>query len=95
MFGSEALILPNVNPVGYMWDFVRKRNDENEIVRWHAFWRKVSLISPGIDYDETYSLVMDVVTFHYLVSLVVSEKLNMQLMDMIASYLYGDLNTEI
>ena len=50
---------------------------------------------PGIDYDETYSLVMDVITFHYLISLVVSEKLNMQLMNVVIAYLYGDLNTEI
>ena len=28
---------------------------------------------PGIDYDETYSLVMDVIALHYPVSLVVSE----------------------
>ena len=50
---------------------------------------------PGIDYDETYSLVMDIITFHYLSSLVVSEKLNMQLMNVVIAYLYGDLKTEI
>ena len=50
---------------------------------------------PGIDYDETYSLVMDIITFHYLISLVVSEKLNMQLMNVVIAYLFGDLNTEI
>ena len=50
---------------------------------------------PGIDYEETYSPVMDVITFRYLVSLVVSEKLNMQLMDVVTAYLYGDLDTEI
>ena len=48
---------------------------------------------PGINYEETYSPVMDVITFCYLVSLVVSEKLNMQLMDVVTAYLYGDLDT--
>ncbi|KAK9907230.1 hypothetical protein M0R45_000963 [Rubus argutus] len=38
---------------------------------------------------------MDVITFRYLISLVVSEKLNMQLMDVVTAYLYGDLDTEI
>ena len=38
---------------------------------------------------------MDVITFCYLVSLVVSEKLNMQLIDVVTAYLYGDLDTEI
>ena len=53
------------------------------------------LSTPGIDYDETSSLVMDVITFHYLISLVVSKKLNMQLMNVVIAYLFGDLNTEI
>ena len=53
------------------------------------------LSTPGIDYDETYSLVMDIIMFHYLISLVVSKKLNMQLMNVVMAYLYGDLNTEI
>ena len=38
---------------------------------------------------------MDVITFRYLVSLVVSEKLDMQLMDVVTAYLYGDLDSEI
>ncbi|KAK9922711.1 hypothetical protein M0R45_031161 [Rubus argutus] len=38
---------------------------------------------------------MDVITFRYLISLVVFEKLNMQLMDVVTAYLYGDLDTEI
>ena len=50
---------------------------------------------PEIDYEETYSPVMDVITFCYLVSLVVSEKLDMQLMDVIMTYLYRDLDSEI
>jgi hypothetical protein len=45
----------------------------------------------GIDYEETYSPVMDVMTFNYLTSLVVSEKLDMQLMSVVKTYLYGDL----
>ena len=50
---------------------------------------------PEIDYDETYSPVMDVISFHYLISLVVFEKLSMQLMDVVTAYLYGDLDTKI
>ena len=33
--------------------------------------------------------------FYYLISLVVSEKLSMQLMDVVTAYLYGDLHTKI
>ena len=38
---------------------------------------------------------MDATTLHYLVILVVSEELTMQLMDVVTSYLYGDLDMEI
>ena len=50
---------------------------------------------PGIDYDETYSPVMDIIIFQYLISLSVSEGINMRLMDVITAYLYGMLENDI
>ena len=50
---------------------------------------------PGIDYDETYSPVMDMITFHFLISLVLFEKLEMRLMDIVTAYLYGSLDSNI
>ena len=89
-------IPPNTKPIGHKLVFVRKRNEKNEIVRYKARLVTQGFSQrPGIDYEETYSPVMDVITFRYLVSLVVSEKLNMQLMDVVTAYLYGDLDTEI
>ena len=38
---------------------------------------------------------MDAITFRYLISLAISEKLNMRLMDVVTAYLYGDLDTDI
>ncbi|KAL6191229.1 hypothetical protein ACLB2K_037620 [Fragaria x ananassa] len=38
---------------------------------------------------------MDIITFRYLVSLVVSEKLDMHLMDVVTAYLYRDLDSKI
>ena len=76
VFGSIIPIPKNVKPVGYKWIFVRKRNEKNKIIRYKA--RLVAqgfLQRPGIDYDETYSPVMDAITFRYLISLVVSKKL--------------------
>ncbi|KAM2817807.1 hypothetical protein COP1_041878 [Malus domestica] len=96
VFGPVVPTPPHVKPVGYKWVFVRKRNEKNEIVRYKARLVAQGFSQrPGIDYDKTYSPVMDVITFRYLISLVVSEKLDIQLMDVVTAYLYGDLDTEI
>ena len=85
-----------MKPVSYKWVFVRKHNDKNEIVRYKACLVAQGFSQrPGIDYDETYSLVMDIITFRYLISLSVSEGLDMRLMDVITAYLYGMLENDI
>ena len=50
---------------------------------------------PGIDYEETYSPVMDAITFRYLISLAVSEGLDMRLMYVVTTYLYGSLDANV
>ena len=75
---------------------VKPVDERNEIVRFKA--RLVAqgfLQRPGIDYEETYSPVMDAITFRYLISLVVSERLEMHLMDVVTAYLYGMLDTDV
>ena len=52
-------------------------------------------LRPGIDYEETYSPVMDAITFRYLISLAVSEGLDMRLMDVVTTYLYGSLDANV
>ena len=71
---------------------VRKRNDKNEIARYKARLVAQGFSQrPGIDCDEMYSPVMGIITFRYLISLLVSEGLDMRLMDVITAYLYGML----
>ena len=48
-----------------------------------------------IDYEKTYSPVMDVTTFRYLIYLAVSEGLDIQLMDVVTTYLYGSIDTSV
>ena len=50
---------------------------------------------PGIDFNESYSPVMSGITFRYLISLAVQNRLPMQLMDVVTAYLYGSLDSEI
>ena len=96
VIGPIILTPEAVRPVGYKWVFVRKRNEKNEIVRY-----KARLVTQGfsqrpeIDYEETYSPVMDAITFRYLISLTVSKNLEMRLMDVVTAYLYGSLDSDI
>ena len=66
--------------VGYKWVFVRKSNERNEIMRYKArlvaqdFSQK-----PGIDYEETYAPIMNVITFRSLINLVITENLDMRI----------------
>jgi hypothetical protein len=50
---------------------------------------------PSIDYEETYAPVMDAITFKIMISLVITENLDMRLMDVVTAYLYGSLDNDI
>ena len=83
-------------PVRYKWVFIRKHNEKNEIIRY-----KARLMAQGfsqrldIDYEETYSPIMDAITFRFLISLVIIKNLDMRLMDVVTTYLYGSLDNDI
>ena len=49
----------------------------------------------GIGYEETYSPIMDATTFRYLIYLVVSEGVDMWLMDVVTLYLYRSIDTNV
>lgn len=76
--------------------FSFKKNEKNEITRY-----KNRLVAqdfsqrPGVDYKNIYSPVMDAITFRYLVSLTTSRNLEMYLMHVLTTYLYGSLDNEI
>jgi len=51
VFGPRVQTLEGVSSVGYMWVFVWKRNEKNEIVRYKAkLVAQGFLQKPGIDY---------------------------------------------
>ncbi|KAL0300144.1 UNVERIFIED_CONTAM: Retrovirus-related Pol polyprotein from transposon RE1 [Sesamum calycinum] len=64
VFGPVVLTPEDVKSVGYKWVFVRKRNEQGKIVRY-----KTRLVAqgfsqrPSIDYEETYSFIVDATTF--------------------------------
>ncbi|XP_060217108.1 uncharacterized mitochondrial protein AtMg00820-like [Lycium barbarum] len=87
VFGPIVRTPEDVKPVGYKWVFVQKRNEKGEVVRYKARLVAQGFSQrPGIDYVETYSPVVDAITFGYLINLAVREKLDMQLMDVVTAY---------
>ena len=96
VFGPIVQTPASIKPVGNKWVFVRQRNDNNDIIKY-----KTRLVVQGfsqrpvIDYEETYSPVMDAITFRFLTSLAVTEELDTRLMDVITAYLYGFIDSDI
>jgi Reverse transcriptase (RNA-dependent DNA polymerase) len=50
---------------------------------------------PGVDYEETYSPIVNAITLRFLISLTITENLQMRLMDVVTAYLYGSLDNDI
>jgi hypothetical protein len=65
-------------PVGFKWVFIRKKNKNNEVVRY-----KVMLVAqefmqrPDIDFNETYSPIINGMIFRYLISLAIQNHLSL------------------
>ena len=92
IFGLVVQTPEDVKPVRYKWVC----NENNEIIRY-----KTQLVAqgflqrPGINYEETYFPIMDEIAFCFLISLAVPEGLDMCLMDVITTYLYGSMDNDI
>ena len=68
---------PKTFPVGFKWVFVRKQNENNEVVRYKARLVAQGFTQrPGFDFNETYSPVMSGIMFRYLISLAVQNCLS-------------------
>lgn len=96
VFGPITKTPPGEHLTGYKWTFIKKRNAKGETVRHKArLVAKGFTQIPGRDYDLTYSPVMDVTTYRYLINFAQRHQLVMHQMDIVTAYLYGYLDTEI
>ena len=50
---------------------------------------------PVINYDEIYSPIVDAITFRFLISLTIHEMLEICLMDVVTTYLYGLIDNDV
>jgi hypothetical protein len=96
VFGHVVQTPEGVSPVGYKWAFVRKRNEKNEIGKYKALLVVQGFLQKhGIDYEETYSLVIDTITFRFFISLKVTKFLDMRVMNVVTTYLYKLIDDHI
>ena len=96
VFGPVVQTRKDVKLFGYKWVFVQKSNENNEIIRYKAQLVAQGFSeSLGVDYEETYSPIMDTITSHFLISLIVSKGLDMTLMDVITTYLHESVDNDI
>ena len=82
---------------GYKFGFEKKNSGkESQYMFSHPETGPGQTENRGVtDYEETYYPIMDATTFRYLIYLVVSEGLDMRLMDVVTTYLYRSINTNV
>jgi hypothetical protein len=96
VFSNVIPTPPMTYPVGFKWVFTRKQNENNEAMRYKARLVAQGFTQrPGIDFNETYSPVMNGITFGYLISLATQKRLSLQLMEVVTTYLCGSLDSDI
>ena len=96
IFSPIEITPKGINPLDCKWVFVRKRVQFGNVSQY-----KARLVTQGftqhlgIDYEETYSPMMNLITLRYLLSLAVDKKLKTRLMDVVTTYMYGSLDIGI
>jgi hypothetical protein len=82
--------------IGCRWVLATKRNAEGEIIK-HKAWLVTQGFSqiPGMDFDETFSPVMQLESFRVLLAMAIQLDLEIHQMDVVGAYLNGELQEEI
>jgi hypothetical protein len=83
-------------PIGYRWVFALKKDASGKVVRYKArLVAKGYAQTFGQDYSETYAPVMDATTYRYLLAIAAQYGLEVETMDVVTAYLYGDLDRDL
>jgi len=87
---------PDRVPIGNRWTYAKKFNSDGVLTRHKArLVGKGYTQIPGQDYTETFSPVMRMDTFRFLMSLVAAKNLECQQMDVVGAFLNGELKETI
>jgi hypothetical protein len=86
---------------GSMWIVIIPKSKNRFMERSPMKTYKARLVAQGftqrpeVDFNKTYSPVINGITFRYLISLAIQKHLSLQLMDVMTAYLYGSLDSDI
>lgn len=87
---------PQAKPLGSKWGFHVKYNSDGSTSFYKArFVAKGFLQRPGVDYDETYSLVAKHTTVHVILSLAATFDWTLRQLDVNNDFLHGNLAKEV
>jgi hypothetical protein len=96
VFGVPQPRTHDMKPIRSKWVFAKKKDAEGRTIRFKArLVAKGFTQQFGVDYEFTYSPVMDITTFRFLIALAVQKNLMFRLLDIVTAYLYGKLDKEL
>ena len=84
------------NLVGGKWHFAIKRNSSGDITKYKArYVARGFKQKHGIDFDETYSPTIKMITVRMLLNLAVQREMKLKQLDIKTAYLNADIDDEI
>lgn len=96
VFGDVQECPPNLKPIGCRWVFTRKRDKTGKVIRFKArLVAKGFTQRYGIDYSDTYSPVMTMTTFRWLLAFAARNNMKIRQADIETAYLYGTIDVEL
>jgi len=96
VFGSVQECPPVLKPIGCKWVFTRKRDQTGNVIRFKArLVAKGFTQRFGIDYSDTYSPVMTMTTFRWLLAFAARNNMKVRQADIETAYLYGNIDVEL
>ena len=83
-------------PIGHKLNFARKPDASGNIIRYKVrFVAQGFSQRPGVDFNQTYSPVINTISFRFLLALTIQLSLHIYLLDVVTTYLHGVLDTKL
>jgi hypothetical protein len=96
VFGDVQECPNNFKPIGCKWVFTRKRDQNGQVIRYKARLVAQGFTQrPGVDYSDTYSPVMSMTIFRWLIAFAAKHDLKIRQADIETAYLYGWIDVEL